>query len=46
MKKDTKDIIGEKCIQDDSGKLASSDEEKKARKHHLKRPFNGEFPWC
>ena len=29
MRKENKDIVGEKCIRDDSGKLAYSDEEKK-----------------
>ena len=29
MRKENKDILGEKCIRDDSGKLACSGEEKK-----------------
>ena len=46
MRKENKDIVGEKCIQDDSGKLAYSDDEKiKAWKQHYERLLNVEFPW-
>ena len=46
MRKENKGIVGEKCIQDDSRKLAYSDEEtKKAWKHHYERLLNVEFPW-
>ena len=46
MRKENEDIVGEKCIQDDSGKLAYSDEEKKkAWKQHYERLLNVEFPW-
>ena len=46
MRKENKDIVGEKCIQNDSGKLAYSDEEKKkAWKQHYERLLNVEFPW-
>ena len=45
MRKENKDIVGEKCIRDDSGKLAYSDEEKKkAWKQHYERLLNVEFP--
>ena len=46
MRKENKGNVGEKCIQDDSGKLAYSDEEKKkAWKQHYERLLNVEFPW-
>ena len=46
MRKENKDIVGEKCIRDDSGKLAYSDDEKiKAWKQHYERPLDVEFPW-
>ena len=46
MRKENKDIAGEKCIRDDSGKLAYSDDEKiKAWKQHYERLLNVEFPW-
>ena len=46
MRKENKDIIGEKCIRDNSGKLAYSDDEKiKAWKQHYERLLNVEFPW-
>ena len=46
MRKENKDIVGGKCIQDDSGKLAYSDDEKiKAWKQHYERLLNVEFPW-
>ena len=45
-RKENKDIVGEKCMRDDSGKLAYSDDEKvKAWKQHYERPLNVEFPW-
>ena len=46
MRKKNKDIIGEKCIRDNSGKLAYSNEEKKKTwKQHYERLLNVEFPW-
>ena len=46
MRKENNDIVGEKCIQDDSGKLAYSNEKKKkAWKQHYQRLLNVEFPW-
>ena len=46
MRKENKHIVGEKCIRDDSGKLAYSDDEKiKAWKQHYERLLNIEFPW-
>ena len=46
MRKENKDIFGEKCIQGDYGKLAYSDEErKKAWMQHYERLLNVEFPW-
>ena len=43
---ENKDIVGEKCIRVDSGKLAYSDDEKiKAWKQHYERLLNVEFPW-
>ena len=45
MRKENKDIVGEKSIRDDSGKLAYSDEEKKAWKQHYERLVNVEFSW-
>ena len=39
--------MGKKCIWDDSGKLAYSDEEKKkAWRQHSERLLHSEFPWC
>ena len=46
MRKKNKDIIGEKCIRDNSGKLAYSNEEKKKTwKQHYERLPNVELPW-
>ena len=46
MKKENKGTVGEKCIQDNSGKLAYSDEQKKKTwKQHYERLLNVEFPW-
>ena len=46
MRKENKDIVGEKCIRHNSGKLGYSDEEKEeAWKQHYERPPNVEFPW-
>ena len=46
MRKEKKDIVGEKWIRDGSGKLAYSYDEKiKAWKQHYERPLNVEFPW-
>ena len=46
MRKENKDIVGEKCIRDNSGKPAYSDDEKiKAWKQHYERLLNVEFPW-
>ena len=45
--KDTnKDVIGEKCVRDDSGNLTLSDDAKlHAWKEHYQRLLNVEFPW-
>lgn len=46
MKKNNKDIVGEKLISGNSGKLAYSDgERKKTWKKHYKKLLNVEFPW-
>ena len=46
MRKEKKDIVGEKCVRDDSGKLAYSDDGKiKALKQHYERLLNVEFSW-
>ena len=45
MRKENKDNVSEKCIQDNSGKLAYSNEKKKAWKQHYERLLNVEFPW-
>lgn len=46
MKKNNKDIVGEKSISGNSGKLAYSDgKRKKTWKKHYKELLNVEFPW-
>ena len=46
MKSENQDVVGEKCILDDSGKLCVSDEDKKlAWEQHYERLSNVEFPW-
>ena len=46
MRQDNQDIIGDKCVKDDSGKLSTTDEAKKvAWKQHYERLLNVEFPW-
>ena len=46
VRKENKDIVGEKCIRDDSEKLVYSDDEKiKDWKQHYERRLNVEFPW-
>ena len=46
MRKDNQDIIGDKCVKDDSGNLSTDIEAKKAAwKQHYERLLNEEFPW-
>ena len=46
MKQENKDIVKEKCIQDDNGVLAFNEEEKKkAWKQYNERLLNVEFHW-
>ena len=46
MRRDNQDVIGEKCVKDDSGNLSLDDEAKKvAWKQHYERLLNEEFPW-
>ena len=40
----SKDIVGEKQIQDDNGVLAFNEENEKAWKQHYERLLNVEFP--
>ena len=46
MRKDNQDVLGDKCVRDDTGNLATSDVAKCiAWKEHYSRLFNVEFPW-
>ncbi|XP_057310454.1 uncharacterized protein LOC130648419 [Hydractinia symbiolongicarpus] len=46
MKKTNQDVVGEKCIRNDEGVLASTEEEKRvAWKNHYQRLLNTEFDW-
>ena len=46
MKKTNQDVVGEKCIHNDEGNLASTEEEKKlAWKSHYEKLLNTEFDW-
>ena len=46
MKKTNQDAVGEKCIRNDEGNLASTEEEKKlAWKSHYEKLLNTEFHW-
>ena len=46
MKKDNQDVVGDKCIKDDTGNLSLTTESKKAAwKQHYERLLNEEFPW-
>ena len=46
MKKDKKDIIGEKCVNDQEGKMAFDDSSKaKAWETYYVNLLNAEFPW-
>ena len=46
MRQTNQDIIGEKCVKDDSGNLSTSDVAKMAAwKQHYERLLNVEFPW-
>ena len=46
IRKDNVDVIGDKCVKDDSGKLATNDDAKlTAWKQHYERLLNIEFPW-
>ena len=46
MRKNNQDIIGEKCVKDDSGRLTINDSDKRnAWRQHYERLLNEEFPW-
>ena len=46
MKSENQDVVGEKCILDDAGKLCVSDKDKMlAWEQHYERLSNVEFPW-
>ena len=46
MKASQQDVVGDKCVRNDNGKLAVTDGEKlKAWKEHYQRLLNEEFPW-
>ena len=46
MRKSNQDVVGEKCVKNDSGELSTSDDDKKlAWKEHYERLLNVEFPW-
>ena len=46
MKKTNQDVVGEKCIRNDEGNLASTEEKKKlAWKSHYEKLLNTEFDW-
>ena len=46
MKMDNRDVVGDKCIKDDTGNLSLTTESKKAAwKQHYERLLNEEFPW-
>ncbi|XP_057303608.1 uncharacterized protein LOC130640998 [Hydractinia symbiolongicarpus] len=45
MKKTNQDVVGEKCIRNDEGVLASTEEKRVAWKNHYQRLLNTEFDW-
>ena len=46
LRKDNQDVVGDKCVKDDSGNLSFDNEAKKvAWKQHYKRLLNEEFSW-
>ena len=46
LRKDNQDVVGEKCVKDDSGNLSFDNEAKKvAWKQHYERLLNEEFSW-
>ena len=46
MKRSNLDVVGEKCVLDDSGNLClDTESKKKAWKEHYNRLLNEEFPW-
>ena len=46
LRKDIQDVVGDKCVKDDSGKLSFDNEAKKvAWKQHYERLLNEEFSW-
>ena len=46
MRKENNDFVGDKCVRDDGGNLALSEDAKKAAwKQHYERLLNVEFPW-
>ena len=46
MRSDNQDLVGDKCVKDDSGNLSiDSNAEKVTWKHHYGRLLNEEFSW-
>ena len=46
LRKDNQDVVGDKCVKDDSGNLSFDNEAKKvAWKEHYERLLNEEFSW-
>ena len=46
LRKDNQDVVGDKCVKDDSGNLSFDNEAKKvAWKQHYERILNEEFSW-
>ena len=46
LRKDNQDVVGDKCVKDDSGNLSFDNEAKKvAWKQHYERLLNEEFSW-
>ena len=46
LRKDNQDVVGDKCVKDDSGNLSIDNEAKKvAWKQHYERLLNEEFSW-
>ena len=46
MKRENQDVVGEKCVLNDDGEMAFSDDSKKGAWHqHYERLLNVEFPW-
>ena len=46
LKRDNVDVVGEKCVRNDDGKLTLTvDDKLKARQSHYQKFLNVEFPW-